>query len=204
MLFDNSFSFYFVQGLKTKFKSRCFFFQIRLEYKFLVPMQCMGNSDCFPRWKRAATVRRYPVCFCPVSSTCFRVSVIHRPLAWTTGSLTCLRDHCYAYLYTRGLGTPTTSQHNILTRKNSQFFSCAPDGVRTSGLWISNRCSSNWATPSSVRKCILVLSQNSLMPACRYKRQTHKEVDYSVHMFVFRTVGIFVSFFDLSIVSVVN
>ena len=42
----------------------------------------------------------------------FRVSVIHRTLTWTTGSLTCVRDHYYACVYTRGLGTPTASQQN--------------------------------------------------------------------------------------------
>ena len=26
----------------------------------------------------------------------FRISVIHRTLTWTTGSLTCVRDHSYA------------------------------------------------------------------------------------------------------------
>ena len=82
-------------------------------------MQCMGNSGCFPRGKRAAVVRRYPVfgvCF----SSCvqyFRVSVIHRTLTWTTGSLICVRS--YACVYTRGWGTPTRSQRNILTWKNS-------------------------------------------------------------------------------------
>ena len=37
-------------------------------------------------------------------------------------------------LNSRGLGTPTTNQHNILdSEKLSQFFfSCTPDGVRTS------------------------------------------------------------------------
>ena len=53
---------------------------------------------------------------------CFRVSVIHQSLTWTTGSLTCVRDHSYACVYTQGLGTLTTSQHNILTKKNSHKF----------------------------------------------------------------------------------
>ena len=57
----------------------------------------------------------------------------------TIGSLTCVRYHSYACVYTRGLGTPTASQNNIFDRENiSQnfIFSCA--GVRTSGLWISS------------------------------------------------------------------
>ena len=46
----------------------------------------------------------------------FRVSVIQRTLTWTTGSLTCVRDHFYACVqYTHGswAGTPTASQHNL-------------------------------------------------------------------------------------------
>ena len=35
---------------------------------------------------------------------CFRVSVKHRTLTWTTGPLTCVRDHSYACVQTRGLG----------------------------------------------------------------------------------------------------
>ena len=63
----------------------------------------------------------------------FRVSVIHRTLTWTTGSLTCLRDHYYAYVYTRGLGTSTASQHNICDSENlSQRFLAFLAG---SSLW---------------------------------------------------------------------
>ena len=61
-------------------------------------------------------------------------SVIHRTLTWTTGSVTCVRS--YAYVYTRGWGTPTTSQHNTLTRKNSHnLFLCSG---RDSNLWSWN------------------------------------------------------------------
>ena len=43
-----------------------------------------------------------------------------------------------AYTHEGCMGTPTTSQHNIFdAKKLSQCFCCAPDGVRTSGLWIS-------------------------------------------------------------------
>ena len=50
----------------------------------------VGNSGCFPRGKPAATESRYQtsgtcwVFFC----VCVCVSVIHRTLTWTTGSLT--------------------------------------------------------------------------------------------------------------------
>ena len=79
--------------------------------------QCTGNSGCFPRVKRAAIVRRYPVFSCVQG---FHVSVIHRTPTWTTGSLTYVRS--YACVYKRGCGTPTTSQHTILTWKNSHKF----------------------------------------------------------------------------------
>ena len=37
----------------------------------------------------------------------FHFSVIRRTLAWTAASVTWVRDHSCAYVYTRGLGTPT-------------------------------------------------------------------------------------------------
>ena len=81
-------------------------------------MQSTGNLGCFPRGKQAAIVRRYPVVVVVFSCVqCFLVSIIHRTLTWTTDCLTCVRS--YAWVDTRGWGTPTTSQHNILTRKNS-------------------------------------------------------------------------------------
>ena len=43
----------------------------------------------------------------------FLVCVIHRTLTATAGSLTCVREHVYACVYTWGLGTPTASQHII-------------------------------------------------------------------------------------------
>ena len=49
-----------------------------------VPMQCTRNSGCFPRGKRAATVRRYPAFVFPLCAVC---SCFH-----TTG--------CQAYSFT--------------------------------------------------------------------------------------------------------
>ena len=72
----------------------------------------------------------------------FRASITHRTLTCTTGSLTCVQGLSYACGYTRGLGTPTTCQHNIWARKKHShsltIVSCASDGIRTSGLWISS------------------------------------------------------------------
>ena len=74
-----------------------------------------------------------------VHARSFHVSIIHQILKWTTASLTCVRDHSYACVYTWWLSTATASQH-IFDLEKLTFFSCAPDadGVRTSGLWISS------------------------------------------------------------------
>ena len=54
----------------------------------------------------------------------FRVSVIHWTLTWAKVSLTCVRDHSHACVYTRGLGTPTESQHIFYSEKLIKFFLC--------------------------------------------------------------------------------
>ena len=67
------------------------------------------------------------------TSACWVFSCFRNPpnLTWTTtGSLTCVRDHSYVCVCTRGLATPTTSQHDIFdSEKRSYLFlcSCAPD-----------------------------------------------------------------------------
>ena len=63
------------------------------------------------------------------------VSIIHHTLTWTTGSLACVCDHSCTCVHTQGLGTPTASQHNFDPEKLTILF-CAPDGIRTSVLWI--------------------------------------------------------------------
>ena len=60
---------------------------------FVVPMGIfpMGNSDRFPKGKLAATdLTRINY---EMYAGSLRVSVIHRTLTWTTGSITCVRDH---------------------------------------------------------------------------------------------------------------
>ena len=107
------------------------------KFGLLPPGKASSHSTALPR---------LIFCFFLSCVQCFCVTVIHQTLTWTTGSLMCVREHSYACVYTWGLGTSTTSQHNILTWKHSNF-SCAPGKVRTCGLWISSRCSTNWATP---------------------------------------------------------
>ena len=94
-------------------------------------MQCTGNSGCFPRGKRTAIVRCYPVFWGFSCVQYFRVSVIQ---LWTLtiGSLTCVRS--YACVYTRGWGTSTTSRHNIRKNSHKLFLCCGRD----SNLWSWN------------------------------------------------------------------
>ena len=50
--------------------------------------------------------------------------------------ITCVRHHCYAYVCTRGLGTPTSSQHNIFDSGKLKKCSCARSWRRSnSGHW---------------------------------------------------------------------
>ena len=70
--------------------------------------------------------RRYPVL--QVHAGSFRVS--RNPP---------VRDHYYACVYTLGLGTPTTSQHNIFdSEKTLTNVLVLLKGFRTTALWISS------------------------------------------------------------------
>ena len=80
----------------------------------------------------------------------FRVSTIHRTLTWTSGSLTCVPDHSYACVYTRGLGM-STSQHNIFdSEKLSQvcLVLLTQTGFEPRVFGSRARRSTHWATPS--------------------------------------------------------
>ena len=80
-------------------------------------MQCTGNSGCFPRGKRIAIVRRYPVFWVFSCVQWFRVSVIHRTLTWTTGSLTCVLPVqellVYIYIYISNLCHFMSRENNV-------------------------------------------------------------------------------------------
>ena len=100
----------------------------------------------------------------------FRVCTIHRTLTWTSVSLTCVQDYSYACVYTRGLGTPTASQHNIFDSvKLFTNCSCAPDagGVRTSeppifGSRISPR---HWSSSGDFSLAIILQKGQVLLGA---------------------------------------
>ena len=95
----------------------------------------------FPQGNPAATESSYPTLInYKVHAGSFCVIIVHWTLTWTTGSLACVRDHSYAYVYTLGLHghTDSKSAQHFWLWKNSLSFSCAPDGVRTSSLWTSS------------------------------------------------------------------
>ena len=102
-------------------------------------MQCTGNSGCFPRGKRAATVRRYPVfgLFSPCAVfSCFRnppnSDMEYRIINMRT--FLCVRIHTGEGAH-RQLVSTIFELGKILINVY-----CAPDGIRTSGHgihWIS-------------------------------------------------------------------
>ena len=121
---------------------------IRWLDNFLVPMQCTGNLGCFPRGKSTAIVRHYPpppffLLLCGVLVFPLNSDMDHR-----------IFKHAYLIIlmcaYTHG---GCVHQHRVSTTfwlwKTHTTFSCAPDGVRTSSLWISSRCCTNWASRHS-------------------------------------------------------
>ena len=84
-------------------------------------MQCMDNLGCFSQGKWAAIVQCYSVVVFSCVQ-CFHVSVIHQTLTWIAGLPLYVIILMHAYIYTGvAMGTLTTSQHNILTPKNSQI-----------------------------------------------------------------------------------
>ena len=99
--------------------------------------------------------QRYPVLHMHAGSFC--LSVIHRTLTWTTGSLTCVRDHSYACVYTRGgVGhKDSESAQHFDSEKHSQFFLVLLTRFEPRVFGSQVRRSTNWATPTprSVGPC---------------------------------------------------
>ena len=105
------------------------------------PMGKFGLLSVSPR-KTSCKSRATQPYLIKVHAGSFHVSVIHWTLTQTTGSVTCVRDHSYACVYTQGgWAHQQRVSTTFLTRKKLWFFVyCAPDadGVWTSGLWISS------------------------------------------------------------------
>ena len=77
----------------------------------------------------------------------FRVSVIHRNLPWTTGSLSCLRHHSCACV--PGVGhTDSESAQHFWLGKFHKYFLCSWRDSNLCPLDPIVRRSTNWATPS--------------------------------------------------------
>ena len=72
---------------------------------------------------------------------CFSVSVIHRTLTWTTGSLTCTQMSMHMIAH-RGVWTPEESQCWKLTL-GEKLFAAPGNQTCISGMMV--QCGTNWA-----------------------------------------------------------
>ena len=145
----------------------------------------VGNSGRFPQEKLAATESRYPTLInYKVHAGSFRVFIIHRTLTWATGYLTCVRDlFFYALVYTRGLGTPTASQHNIFYSENlSQLFFVLLTGFEPQVFGSRVRLSTNWATPS---RQLAVLRCSAFSPAALWEKCAHQYSNYYYYYYYY-------------------
>ena len=130
----------------------------------VVPMgfSPMGNYGRFPQGKPGATESRYPtLIYNKAHAGSFRVCIVHRTLTWTTGSLTCLRDHSYARIYTRRWSHRLRVSITFLTRKNSHnFFLCS---WRGSNLWSLDLESDILPTEPSRHSALFAYRDNSTL-----------------------------------------
>ena len=95
--------------------------------------------------------RAYPVL--QVHAGSFRISIICRSLTWTTGSFTCVCDHSYACVYTRGVWhTDNESAQHFWLKNSHKFFLCFWRGLKL-GFLDRVQCSTNWPPPLRQPKC---------------------------------------------------
>ena len=103
---------------------------------------------CHLTWVRLQQLQeqRYPVL--QVYAGSFHVSVIHRTLTWTTGSLTGVRAHSYAMHIHTGVGhTDSKPVQHFWLGKTPTNFSCAPDGIEPRVFRSRVRRFTNCVTP---------------------------------------------------------
>ena len=98
----------------------------------------VGNLGCFHLGKPAMTGSRYPT---HGAFWCFSVSLIHRTLTWTTGSLTCTQMSMHMIAH-RGVWTPEESQCWKLTL-GEKLFAAPGNQTCISGMMV--QCGTNWA-----------------------------------------------------------
>ena len=127
--------------------------------------------------------QRYPVL--QVHAGSFDVSVIHQTVIWTVGSLTCIRDHSCACVYTQGLGTPTASQHNIFdSEKLSQIFLVLLTRAGFEPLILGSRVrrSTNRATPSphDCARCRRLVHRSLLHFVCTFYIISRPDMTFAV------------------------
>ena len=90
-------------------------------YPSIHPSICPDNDIAS---HRVATTNRRIIL--PLFNACWspRVSVMHGTLTWTTWSLTCVRDHFEACVYTQGVGQRVSTTF-LTQKKRKKFFLCS-------------------------------------------------------------------------------
>ena len=96
-----------------------------------------GNSGCIPLGKQTATGSRYPPYW--VQAGCFSVSIIHRTLTWTAGSLTCTQMLMHA-ICTRGCADTGRESALKVDSGEREKKSLAAPGNRTRVSGVTVRC----------------------------------------------------------------
>ena len=127
----------------------CFLLFFVFSFFFLIPFGKFGPSYLGKATAAARAALPSPTC---VRAGSCSVSLIHRMLTWTTGSLTCVRDHSYECVYIHtGVGHigDESAQHFWLG-KLSQIVIVLLTGMGFEPPVFGSRvrCSTNWATPS--------------------------------------------------------
>ena len=99
-----------------------FLFIYFMLYTLIIPFGKFGPLYLGKKTTQQLQEQRYPVL--QVHAGSFRVSVIHRTLTWTTGSVTsCVRDHSGGWAHRQRVSTFLTG------KKITIFVSCAHDGA---------------------------------------------------------------------------
>ena len=118
-----------------------YYFVIVLVNNYIVPLEFLPweSRVAFPG---KSLLRQGRATQPTVHAGCFSVSIIHRTLTWTTGSVTCAQMLMPVIAH-KGVRTPLESLHWKLTLGEKAL---AAPGNRTCLSGVTLRRSSNWAT----------------------------------------------------------